>query len=545
MKSSQFDAKTYGAGELITQRKLFRVPSHQRSYAWEQDSVDTFLRDIAEAFERDASDYFIGLVVAQGPEDGDWILLDGQQRITTISLVYAAIRYWLAGNGFEADADQINNDYLAVRRLGGDFSSRLKMNLENQEAFSDVVVKLTPSESLRKLAKAASRPSNRLLYKAALTCREWIEGIAAAYEPDGVHALYEMARFVSARVKLVCVDVSTEADAYMIFESLNDRGVDLSALDLIKNHIAGKVPEIEHRWSILLDHLGDANPDDFLKVFWTSRYGLVQKSQLFRRVKETYPSASDAETLLEELLSDAETLSAIQDEDHPFWDHSLKGARDQIALLQLLGAKQTRPVVVAALRRLGRNDLEGLLWVLLVSVVRFQVVGKGRPAVMEYAFSKLCLAIAAGENRTSTLTEAIRELLIPNDVFQESFMRHYDRKFNRLAYLHAEMSLGVPKAGDDFGARASHVRKILESTTLDRLASPAAGQKLHDDWLFLSVANFTLHDEGQNIRETYHSIVNSSIDQTGNKLFEVTLMIRADVLAKVAVRVWTSEELWS
>lgn len=61
MKNSQFEAKTFGVGELISQRKLFRVPPHQRSYAWDKASVDEFLLDIETAHANGASDYFIGL----------------------------------------------------------------------------------------------------------------------------------------------------------------------------------------------------------------------------------------------------------------------------------------------------------------------------------------------------------------------------------------------------------------------------------------------------------------------------------------------------
>lgn len=142
MAVSQFEAKTFGVGELITQRKLFRVPPHQRSYAWDKESVDAFLQDIETAISNGASDYFIGLIVIQASEIGEWILLDGQQRLTTVSLVFAGLRHWLLQHGLEADATQIHNEYLGVRRLGGTSSSRMLLNTENQAYFQRAALNL-------------------------------------------------------------------------------------------------------------------------------------------------------------------------------------------------------------------------------------------------------------------------------------------------------------------------------------------------------------------------------------------------------------------
>lgn len=241
MKQSQFDAKTFGLGELITQRKLFRVPRHQRSYAWAEEQVQAFLEDVDHAFFRDASDYFVGLIVIQGPDDGEWTLLDGQQRLTTTTLIYAAIRDWLQQQRFDEDAKQIENEYLGVRRLGGEYSSRLLLNHENATTFESIVIQRgnrVEPETLQK--QFAKRSSNRLLLDAAVQCREWVHHLADTVKgpvDEQARQLFRIASFIEGRVKVVCVEVSNEVDAYILFESLNDRGVELSTLDLVKNYI--------------------------------------------------------------------------------------------------------------------------------------------------------------------------------------------------------------------------------------------------------------------------------------------------------------------
>lgn len=517
MKTSQFDAKTFGVGELITQRKLFRVPVHQRSYAWEQEAVAAFLEDIHDAYESRASDYFIGLVVVQGPENGEWILLDGQQRLTTTSLIFAGIRHWLATHGFEDDAQQINHEYLGVRRLGGEYSSRMMLNGENQEAFSLAVVQLSTDLDLKRFSRGLSkRDSNRLLIDAALRCRQWIDQIATSGS-SGASALYDLARFLDSRVKVVCVDVSSEVDAFVLFESLNDRGVELSALDLIKNHIISKVPNSESRWSLLTETLGDANPDDFLKVFWTSRYGVTQKSQIFRRVKELYAESPEAEVLLDQLITDADLLMAINDDEHPRWNND-REIRDQAFILRHLGAKQARPVIISALRALPSEKIENLLWLLIVAIVRFQVIGKGRTGVVEKVFGRLCQALASNEVASDQYFGVLNEMFLGDEEFSNAFQDHVDSKYSRVAYLLAEFL--VERAERTPGQRASAVRELLEQTVLRQWIEPHDhGVAFDDPDLYRSIGNFELiGSANQDVGKGPSAGVEAGVKQRAKKL---------------------------
>src|SRR4051812_18239930 len=97
------EAHTQGIGELIEHRRLFRVPDHQRDYAWSaEDDVEQFLDDITRALLEGAPDYFLGLIVLVNPrEDRVCEILDGQQRLATATMMYAAIRDWLVSSGFE------------------------------------------------------------------------------------------------------------------------------------------------------------------------------------------------------------------------------------------------------------------------------------------------------------------------------------------------------------------------------------------------------------------------------------------------------------
>lgn len=531
MKTSQFDAKTYGVGQLITQRKLFRVPSHQRSYAWEQEAVWSFLTDIGDAYEERNSDYFIGLVVAQGPQDAEWVLLDGQQRLITTSLMYAAIRHWLATHGHEDDAQQINHEYLGVRRLGGDYSSRMLLNLENQPAFAESVVKLSSDNELRALSKTyGKRESNRLLLEAALACRSWVSQIATSASLPA-QALYDLSQYLDSRVKVVCVDVSSEVDAYVLFESLNDRGVELSALDLIKNYVISKSGDAESKWESLTEALGDFNPDDFLKIFWTNRYGPIQKTQIFRRVKESYPSPHEALQLLDELITDATLLAAIEDDDHPYWE-KVPGIRDQVYLLRQIGAKQARPVLIAALRCLSPPVTETLVWQLIVGIIRFQTIGRGRTGVVEKVLGRLCQSISRGDiHSPPDCTDLIAELITEDGAFANALIKHDGLKFARISYLIAEYLLFPETSSLEPGARATRVRWLLESTHLRQLLTPDGScVSLEFERKFRLLGNFDL--------EGVDGLVGSRINPAIFVHEPEDISSRTELIAGIAPQVW-------
>ena len=481
MKAGLFDSSTFGLGELITQKKLFRVPPHQRSYSWTSEAVSTFLSDIETAFTNKSAEYFVGLVVIQGPVDGEWVLLDGQQRLTTITLVYVAIRSWLEFNDLADDAKQIQNEFLGVRRLGGDYSSRLLLNFENSEVLDELVQR---PASLRDLSDRArelpKRSSNRLMLESAIECTRWVDRIAQEAgnsKAVGAQQLFKLATYIETKIKVVSVEVSDEVDAFTLFESLNDRGLELSALDLIKNYTFSQVKvatdQLQFLWDRLLEQLEEANRDDFLKVFWTSRYGVIQKTHLFRSIRNRYAGEEKVLQLVEELRRDSYLLSAIDDAEHAFWAEFSNVVRDQIYVLDGLGSKQARPVVLSGLLHLSSETLAELLRCVVTTIVRYQIVGRGRTGVMEKVFGQLCVLMEQGQVATR---EDIRRFFSQSDLkvddqkFYTEFAEHRETKPARYAYFLAAMEL-EQRRGAGLRSDSSTVQQILSTSGLVSIGS--------------------------------------------------------------------------
>jgi Protein of unknown function DUF262/Protein of unknown function (DUF1524) len=448
------EARTLGIGELLQQRSHMRVPDHQRDYSWNaDDEVEQLLDDVTRAMKESAGEYFLGLVVLIRPSSSDepWEILDGQQRLATTTMVYAAIRDWLHGNGLDSEAQKVQTKYIGVQELGQpDDRPRITLNINDRQAFDELVVNRRDTKTLQASRDAAGRFSSvRKLIEAALTCREKAAQIAegaGGSRDDRADRLYALARYLESRAKVVVMQVASTADAYMIFESLNDRGLDLSVLDLVKNHLFGRagkhLGDVQIRWTKMTASLGDRKADDFLKTFWTSKFGRIQRGRLFEQWRQKYDglSAADIVKLADDLAEKAEVFSALSSPDHEIWNAHTNATRELVADLAVVGNQQMWPAMMAGLEHYSPDRMEQLLKHLLVLTVRYQTIGRGRTGRLEIAGANLAKGIANGELKSPARAwRAIADLVPSDEDFKIDFARFSETKADRARYLLASL----------------------------------------------------------------------------------------------------------
>ena len=453
MSTSFVDAHTQGIGEFIQHRRFFCVPDHQRDFAWTDEEVEQFLNDVVGAIQDSEQDYFLGLLVVVEPEKhGEaWEILDGQQRLATTTMVYAAIREWLHSAGFDSDAIKLQNDYIAFRELGeAELYPRLTLNINNRTMFREIVVDRNNDHFLASKHEAAPRySSERRLIEAARTCRSWVSELAlkSSDKPsEQAKALFNLANYMRDKVKIVAMDVASTANAYRIFETLNDRGLDLSALDLVKNHLFGRssnrLSEVQSNWLRMLSNISGKQADDFLKTFWTSRWGRIQRGRLFDEWRAKYDSSSPGAVvnLSADLDQAADRFSALEMPEHDTWNEYSSMCKRAIKSLSLLGSRQAWPVMLAALDAFSPQEMERLLNHLITLTVRYQTIGRRRTGRLEIASARVALGIFEGELNTPHKVWKEYSSIVPSDEeFMEDFGRWSDNKSARVRYILAEL----------------------------------------------------------------------------------------------------------
>lgn len=250
--------------------KIYDIPRYQREYTWNQRDWANLYDDITQ---NDAG-YFLGsFIVVNGTVDSKrdtihYEVIDGQQRLTTLSLFLAAVYARIMEHKDSIDDDMMLDDIRPLRNrliLKSDKSKTRVIpqvqnhNLEDyrwilkEHIGLDAVMQKPKFLGLRKMSKAFNYFYDRL--------GEDVEG------RDGiecVRCLLDICRLVCSAV-VVQITVDSHADAYTLFASLNNRGVPLSAVDLIKNMLLGKVAGVDdeqldyyfERWQEVLHNLGD------------------------------------------------------------------------------------------------------------------------------------------------------------------------------------------------------------------------------------------------------------------------------------------------
>lgn len=528
MQSAQLDSEIEGVGVLITQLKLFSVPEHQRNFSWTSDHVEKYLEDIKSAMESEALEYFIGVVVLQGPVNSTWQILDGQQRLATTTMIYSAIRNWLRSRDYQGDADQIESEFIRVRQLGGNYKPRLTLNTNDRVTFEDYVIKSSSDRDIdTALTQTRRFSSNRRLLEATRYTKNWIENFCSAVGPDRdqqAQALRGFAEYIATRVKVVCLQVPSYTDAYILFESLNYRGSDLSALDLVKNYIfseatANLMDQFSAQWNAAYSKIEGRDADDFLKVFWTSRFGIIRKSELFDSIKEKYQGPAGVTSLLSELLEASEIAEAIDDPEHELWQDFGVIARDRMSQLNILGGRQVRPVLLAALVRMDEENVQNLMWGMIVLTVRHQLIGRERAGILERFLGSLSQQIWNGDVRTADEAYDLLKTILPgDDDFREQFSKHIETKASRSSYLLAKLEVAYRLSrGNAVDNLTSGWNQLARIASPDMICQPPEDEEQEVQQCYRLLGNCVLiedtlsrHTKGMDVVEKIETVYSKS-----------------------------------
>lgn len=250
--------------------KIYDIPRYQREYTWNQRDWANLYDDITQ---NDAG-YFLGsFIVVNGTVNSKmdtihYEVIDGQQRLTTLSLLLAALYTRIMEHKDSIDDDMMLDDIRPLRNrliLKSDKSmTRVIPQVQNHNLEDyrwilkehiglDAIMQKPKFLGLRKMSKAFNYFYDRLG-----------EDVGGRDGIECVRYLLDICRLVCSAV-VVQITVDSHADAYTLFASLNNRGVPLSAVDLIKNMLLGKVAGVDdgqldyyfERWREVLHNLGD------------------------------------------------------------------------------------------------------------------------------------------------------------------------------------------------------------------------------------------------------------------------------------------------
>ena len=268
------------------------IPAYQRPYAWEFEQVDELWHDIVETL---GGNHFMGSVVMCSPDKARPEVIDGQQRLTTIILLLALIRdkYQTLKPELVGRVQQFFENAYAP----ADLRFKFRPGNANARVFTDFILCAPDNASRVDWSTVHQLDAHELnRNKRMIENTERLSGYLEQYLAAGENPLQSLEKLeanIMTGLEFVVVDVPDIANAFIIFETLNDRGLALSAGDLLKNHLlaaAAKTKEsveaLALDWDNIIDNLEGGDITRFLRHYLLTQYAQVQKDDAFALFKK-------------------------------------------------------------------------------------------------------------------------------------------------------------------------------------------------------------------------------------------------------------------
>ena len=433
-KKISLESRNESFAGIMSNGKSYSVPRFQRDYSWQADQWDELWQDIAKMRER-RQQHFMGYLVLQSRDGKHHRIIDGQQRITTITMLIVAALSRL-GKLIEESNDAENNSqrlasykstYLGVfDEVTLRTRPKLVLNRHNKSHFEQII----NNYSVPRVRGITA--TNRHLNKAL----EFFQKKFADFDGE---RLAELINSVADNLVFSSITTMDDINAYVVFETLNARGVHLSAPDLLKNYLLsvmdndsafgeGHFEDFESQWGGIIEQLGETNFTSFLRTYHGMRGRLHQKRDMYRIIKEqiTGAQASSVMPYMDDIGRYAPLYAALQKPDDSFWreyeDGQYGGCQTHLQVLSTFSIRTPMALLMAAYFKFSAQDFIRLVrWIAAVSV-RYNVVCGKMSYEQEAVYNRLANRVMSGDiDGIQDLADGLRPVYPGDEEFANAF----------------------------------------------------------------------------------------------------------------------------
>lgn len=570
MSATNFKTENNTYRKLIGNGLTYRIPRFQRDYSWTEEEWEDLWADILGTLHEGGEPaHYMGYLVLQSQDEKNFDVIDGQQRLTTLTLIVLAalknlkrlIEENIQPENNRQRMDQIRQTYIGYLDPVTLVSrTKLALNRNNDNYFQTYLV------PLGHLPQRGFRASEHSLRKAFEWFEKRVREHARKADGDEGVALAGLVETMSDRLFFTVISVTDELNAYKVFETLNARGVRLSSTDLLKNYLfsvlhrdnehANEMKALEYRWESMVSRLGSESFPDFLRTHWISRKVFVRQSELFKTIRARVSDREAVFELLRGMEEDMDAYLALTNPEASSWAPDLK---DYARNLRMFSVRQPFPLLVAAHRKFSAQDFASLLRGCVTISFRYNVIGNQPTHEQERVYHSVAQKISSGG--VSTAVEALEAMksVYPGDesfraAFAEKIIRTtHSRNLRIVRYILCALEKQVNGQDYDFESDRFNVEHVLPQ-------NPASGWAAFSDeeadTMAYRLGNMTLLDKAQN-RDLGNAEFNIKKPVLAASNFELTRKLAEDnadwtperiaarqkAMAKTATGVWRIAQL--
>lgn len=554
---SNINFETKGIGKLIKERQL-SVPIYQRPYAWEDKHINDLFSDIHEAISSNENEYFLGtIVLSEKDSSSELELVDGQQRITSIFIFLTAAKEYFESIKESETAQSIQRDFLTnFDRRSGEHLPRIKLGNQDNSFFRDFIID-------RKKTSPTKESHQRIINTKSLSL-ERVKKLAELSN-NKLNVLHDWLDFIENKLRVVVITVPSKSNAFTIFETLNDRGLVLAQVDLLKNYLYSKagdrLNEVQNLWIEMSSQIETAENESliitYIKHYWSARYSLTREKnkELYNDIKSKIKNTSQVVDFINGLKNDSILYLAILNHNHQYWNIYNKKTREYLETLNFFKLEQFRPLLLAILKKFkNKKDVEKSLKLLVSWLVRNLITGSLGGGTLEKEYANKARNVFDEKIKNAKQLKTSLQHIIPSDKeFKEKFIfaKSSTEKYSRY-YLRA---IENQKSG---GANPELlVNSDPEAVNLEHILP----RNPHDNWPNFSeeevnslknrIGNFTLMKSAINSKQGNDNFTNKCkrlkkskfwitkmISQNYNNWNAENIRDRQEKLSNLAVEVW-------
>ena len=541
--------------EILDSSYQYLIPVFQRFYSWEKENWKELWEDIEDL--RDLSgpteSHFLGSLVFVSKDhpgkDPVYQVIDGQQRLITLSLLLCALRDAAGDWGMDQMRGKINDNYLVRPYESDNDHFRVFPRMQDREEYKSIVL-------------GNDADSNSAIQQAYAFFRNRIE---QSVGEDAKGTIDNLLSILKQRIDFVQINLDAGENPFQIFSSLNSTGVDLGEGDLIRNFVFMHV-DLEdqdsfdtHYWAKLEnifqgenDTLNDGVFSSFFRHYLLKEGSYVPKNSTFKAFEDRYADAFDPRTLTEELIRYGEYYQVIRGEER----HENDQVTSALAKLNDLNSSTTYPLLLKLVAQededqLSAEDLAATIESIASFILRRFVCSESSRTYYRW-FTKACNKV--DDDPRGNVRDYLVSKGYPDDGrFQKQFLTFelYKSNYNRPVLKALERSSEHREAPDLSETEIEHI--VPQTLSAEwKVALGKSVEEVEDVWmhtpgnLTLSAYNKELFNHSFGVKKSHYEKSNVSLnrelceyDEWGKK----QIVERGKNLAETAKSIWPSPSI--
>lgn len=517
----------------IFQTYRFIIPEFQREFEWEKDQISTFIDDILEALDYNHQYFFGPVVFLSQHESQQQEIIDGQQRLTSFSILLALI------SDIMFEYAEIKNDkilavaskqiraIIADENPAGSWTSKITPHTDSILFYQELLSPEKPDKKISDMTPKANSIAKKTMLIAYKLFRSKIKEnfldskgeYDCAELSDFAHNLGDPKNYVVLQIKL-----PDQKTAWQVFINLNKKGQDLQTMTMIKAVLLSRIPEIEappstvrprniftQHWNTMLTNLGEKiSFDQFLHHYFVAKLKKVSEKKLYDEVSQNYLTRTAAQKLITELVDYSNYYRACVDPNSSdFAETDGELIRSNISSFKKnLGITHAFPILLAGYTNYyistpqEKPRFKKLLDWTLRFFIRTRTICQEEPTKLEQFSSDIC-----GMIRNGMSEDEIKNFFItkqPNDTYFHANFAEKDKSTVKLDFFILEK---INQWG--YGETSSDLTSLAQS---NRSIEHIMPENLTEDWYeqLKRENKYTQTHDGKN------GLTNTQIDQLHN-----------------------------